>query len=146
LARVGGGLEMLTSPMGRVAGTAFGVAVYLTIGPLFATPRTATVSFEMGIAPFIGDGSAKLLGYTVVYFTVAILIALFPGRLIDNVGKVLTPALLLALAVLGGAAFFNPAGSADAFQEAYRQAPLSQGFIQGYLTMDALAALVFGVV
>lgn len=146
LARVGGGLDILTSPIGRAAGTAFGVAVYLTIGPLFATPRTATVSFEMGIAPFIGGGSAKLFGYTVVYFAVAILIALFPGRLIDNVGKVLTPALLLALAVLGGAAFFNPAGSADAFQEAYRQAPLSQGFIQGYLTMDALAALVFGVV
>ena len=146
LARVGGGLDMLTSPIGRVAGTAFGVAVYLTIGPLFATPRTATVSFEMGIAPFIGTGSAQLFGYTVVYFAVATLIALFPGRLIDSVGKVLTPVLLLALAVLGVAAFFNPAGSAGAFQEAYQQAPLSQGFIQGYLTMDALAALVFGVV
>src|SRR5690554_80856 len=146
LARVGGGLEMLTSPIGRIAGTAFGVAVYLTIGPLFATPRTATVSFEMGIATFIGDGSAQLFGYTVVYFAMAIVIALFPGRLIDNVGKLLTPALLLALTVLGVAAFFNPAGSADAFDEAYRQAPLSQGFVQGYLTMDALAALVFGVV
>ena len=146
LARVGGGLDMLTSPIGRVAGTAFGVAIYLTIGPLFATPRTATVSFEMGFAPFIGDGGVQLLGYTVVYFALAILIALFPGRLIDSVGKVLTPALLLALAVLGVAAFFNPAGSAGAFEEAYRQAPLSQGFIQGYLTMDALAALVFGVV
>ena len=146
LARVGGGLDMLTSPIGRVAGTAFGVAVYLTIGPLFATPRTATVSFEMGIATFIGDGGAQLFGYTVVYFALAILIALFPGRLIDSVGKVLTPALLLALVVLGLAAFFNPAGSADAFEQTYRQAPLSQGFIQGYLTMDALAALVFGVV
>jgi len=146
LARVGGGLDMLTSPIGRAAGTAFGVAIYLTIGPLFATPRTATVSFEMGIATFIGDGDAQLFGYTVVYFALAILIALFPGRLIDNVGKVLTPALLLALAVLGGAAFLNPAGSADVFDAAYRQAPLSQGFIQGYLTMDALAGLVFGVV
>lgn len=146
LARVGGGLEMLTSPIGRVAGTAFGVAIYLTIGPLFATPRTATVSFEMGLAPFIGDGRPQLFGYTVVYFALATLIALFPGRLIDSVGKVLTPALLLALVVLGVAAFFNPAGGAGTFEEVYRQAPLSQGFIQGYLTMDALAALVFGVV
>src|SRR5690606_29059697 len=146
LARVGGGLDMLTSPIGRVAGTMFGVVIYLTIGPLFATPRTATVSFEMGVAPFVGDGGIQLFVYSLVYFIVAILIALFPGRLIDSVGKILTPALLLALVVLGGAAVLNPAGSADAFDEAYRQAPLSQGFVQGYLTMDALAALVFGVV
>ena len=146
LARVGGGLDMLTSPVGRVAGTAFGVAIYLTIGPLFATPRTATVSFEMGFAPFIGDGSAQLFGYTVVYFALATLIALFPGRLIDSVGKVLTPALLAALVVLGIAALVKPAGGADMLSEAYASAPLSQGFVQGYLTMDALAALVFGVV
>ncbi len=146
LARVGGGLDMLTSPIGRVAGTAFGVAVYLTIGPLFATPRTATVSFEMGFAPFIGDGRAQLFGYTVVYFALATLIALFPGRLIDSVGKVLTPALLLALVVLGIAAIVKPAGGAGVFDAAYQAAPLSQGFVQGYLTMDALAALVFGVV
>ena len=146
LARVGGGLDMLTSPVGRVAGTAFGVAIYLTIGPLFATPRTATVSFEMGFAPFIGDGSAQLFGYTVVYFALATLIALFPGRLIDSVGKVLTPALLAALVVLGIAALVKPAGGAGMLSEAYASAPLSQGFVQGYLTMDALAALVFGVV
>ena len=146
LARVGGGLDMLTSPVGRVAGTAFGVAIYLTIGPLFATPRTATVSFEMGFAPFIGDGSAQLFGYTVVYFALATLIALFPGRLIDSVGKVLTPALLAALVVLGIAALVKPAGGAGMLSEAYASAPLSQGFVQGYLTMDALAALVFGIV
>ena len=146
LARVGGGLDMLTSPIGRVAGTAFGVAIYLTIGPLFATPRTATVSFEMGFAPFIGEGRAQLFGYTVVYFALATVIALFPGRLIDSVGKVLTPALLTALVVLGLAALVKPAGGAGMLSEAYASAPLSQGFVQGYLTMDALAALVFGVV
>lgn len=146
LARVGGGMVALTSPIGKVAGTILGVAVYLAIGPLFATPRTATVSFEIGIAPFIGDGSGALFGYSVVYFGLAILIALFPGRLIDNVGKVLTPALLAALAVLGAAAFFNPAGGAGVLTAAYESAPLSQGFVQGYLTMDALGALVFGIV
>src|SRR5690606_11217469 len=83
LARVGGGMDMLTSPIGRAAGTALGVAVYLAIGPLFATPRTATVSFEIGVAPFIGDSGGALFGYSVVYFGLAILIALFPGRLID---------------------------------------------------------------
>jgi hypothetical protein len=51
LARVGGGLQTMTSPIGKVAGLLLGAAIYLTIGPLFATPRTATVSFEMGWRP-----------------------------------------------------------------------------------------------
>lgn len=51
LARVGGGMDRLTAPLGRGAGTLLAVAVYLAIGPLFATPRTAVVSFEMGVAP-----------------------------------------------------------------------------------------------
>lgn len=146
LARVGGTLDQMTAPIGRSAGTVLAVVVYLTIGPLFATPRTATVSFEMGVAPFLGDGAGALAGYSVAYFAVAIVIALFPGRLLDTVGKVLTPALLLALAVLGMAAVLLPAGPAGVVDAAYQAAPLSQGFVQGYHTMDALGALVFGIV
>lgn len=37
LARVGGGIGRLTQPIGRRAGVAFAIAVYLAIGPLFAT-------------------------------------------------------------------------------------------------------------
>src|SRR5690606_11202685 len=40
LARVGGGMDALTSPLGRVAGTLLGIIVYVAIGPAFATPRT----------------------------------------------------------------------------------------------------------
>src|SRR5690606_15153164 len=58
LARVGGGMSALTAPIGKGAGTLLGVLVYLTIGPLFATPRTANVSFELGFVPFIGAGGA----------------------------------------------------------------------------------------
>src|SRR5690606_35226612 len=68
LARVGGGMNALTSPVGKGAGILLGVLVYLTIGPLFATPRTATVSFEVGFAPFVGSGSMARGLYTVAYF------------------------------------------------------------------------------
>ena len=60
LARVGGGLDKLTAPLGRRAGLLFAVVVYLAIGPLFATPRTAVVAFEMGMAPFSGDSPLAL--------------------------------------------------------------------------------------
>src|SRR5690606_28408315 len=101
LARVGGGLSALTSPIGKGAGVLLGVLVYLTIGPLFATPRTATVSFEVGFMPFLGDSHVALAAYSIAYFLAVMLISLFPGRLIDTVGKVITPALIVALIVLG---------------------------------------------
>ncbi len=146
LARVDGGMDVLTSPIGKGAGIVLGVLVYLTIGPLFATPRTATVSFEVGFVPFTGDSNLTLGAYSVVYFGIVMLIALFPGRLIDTVGKIITPVLIAALIVLGAAAVLMPAGIIGAPDGLYVDAPLSQGFVQGYQTMDALGALVFGIV
>lgn len=146
LARVGGGIAGLTAPLGSVAGTLLAVAVYLAIGPLFATPRTAVVSFEMGVAPFTGNGPLPLLIYTVLFFAAALFLVLNPGQLVDHVGKFITPVLLAALVVLGGAAVFAPAGEVGPTAESYRNGPLLKGFLEGYLTMDTLGALVFGIV
>ncbi|MBS7691394.1 branched-chain amino acid transport system II carrier protein [Pseudomonas lalucatii] len=146
LARVGGGMALLTAPLGRRAGVLFAVAVYLAIGPLFATPRTAVVSFEMGVAPFTGNSGTPLLVYSLAYFAAVLFLSLNPGRLVDRIGKFITPVLLAGLLVLGGAALFAPAGEIGDAAEAYRSAPFVQGFLQGYLTMDTLGALVFGIV
>ncbi len=146
LARVGGGMDRLTAPLGRVAGTLLAIAVYLAIGPLFATPRTAVVSFEMGIAPFTGNTAAPLLVYTALFFSAVLFLVLNPGRLVDSVGKIITPVLLAALLVLGGAALFLPAGEIGSAAESYRASPMIKGFLEGYLTMDTLGALVFGIV
>ena len=139
LARVGGGMDRLTSPLGKVAGLLLAIAVYLAIGPLFATPRTAVVSFEMGVAPFTGDNPTALALYSLVYFAFALFHALNPGRLVDSIGKFITPVLLSALLVLGGAALFAPAGDIGASNSAYAKAPFVEGFLQRYLTMDTLA-------
>ncbi|TWI53498.1 LIVCS family branched-chain amino acid:cation transporter [Pseudomonas duriflava] len=146
LARVGGGMDIMTAPLGRVAGTLFAIAVYLAIGPMFATPRTAVVSFEMGIAPFLGDSQSALLIYTILYFVVVTLLSLNPGRLVDRVGKFITPVLILALLTLGVTALIKPAGPIGSATGRYLEAPLAEGFLQGYLTMDTLGALVFGIV
>jgi len=54
LAKAGGEMSNITTPVGRVAGSVLIVACYLFIGPLFASPRTATVSFELGMAAYTG--------------------------------------------------------------------------------------------
>src|SRR3546814_9446154 len=67
---------------------------------------------------------------------------LYPGRLLDTVGRFLAPLKIIALAVLGIAAFALPAGDIGVATPQYEAAPFSQGFINGYLTMDTLGALV----
>ncbi|WP_263264352.1 branched-chain amino acid transport system II carrier protein [Pseudomonas sp. RIT-PI-S] len=146
LAKVGGSIDALSSPLGRFAGVLLAVVCYLAVGPLFATPRTATVSFTVGLAPLTGDGPVPLMIYSLVYFTVVALVSLYPGRLLDTVGRFLAPLKILALAALGIAAFMLPAGPIGEATAEYQASPFSLGFINGYLTMDTLGALVFGIV
>lgn len=146
LAKVGGGIDSLSTPVGRGAGILLATVCYLAVGPLFATPRTATVSFEVGIAPLTGDGALPLLIYSLVYFALVILVSLYPGKLLDTVGNFLAPLKIIALVVLAVAAILWPAGDISTATEAYQKAAFSNGFVNGYLTMDTLGAMVFGIV
>ena len=147
LAKVGGGIEALSTPVGKYAGLLLAVVAYLSVGPLFATPRTATVSYKIGIAPLVGgESDISLLIYSVIYFACVIGISLYPGKLLDSVGHVLAPVKMLALAILGVAAVMWPAGDAIMATPEYKEMAFSNGFINGYLTMDTLGAMVFGIV
>ena len=146
LAKVGGGMDALSSPIGKVAGGLLAAVAYLAVGPLFATPRTATVSFEVGLAPLTGESPLALFLYSSVYFLIVFFVSLYPGRLLDTVGRFLAPLKIIALAILGIAAVALPAGDIGVATPEYVAAPFSQGFINGYLTMDTLGALVFGIV
>ncbi|WNW10792.1 branched-chain amino acid transport system II carrier protein [Pseudomonas sp. DTU_2021_1001937_2_SI_NGA_ILE_001] len=146
LARVGGAMDSLSTPIGRVAGLILATVCYLAVGPFFATPRTATVSFEVGVAPLTGDTPLALFLYSLVYFLIVLVVSLYPGRLLDTVGRFLGPLKIIALGVLGVAAFVMPAGDIGAALPAYSNGAFSKGFTEGYLTMDTLGALVFGIV
>ncbi|MBS9424274.1 branched-chain amino acid transport system II carrier protein [Photorhabdus caribbeanensis] len=146
LAKVGGGIEELSSPIGKVAGLLLATVCYLAVGPLFAIPRTATVSFEVGIAPLTSTGELPLFIYSLIYFVLVMAVSLYPGRLLDTVGHVLAPIKMLALGILGVAALLWPAGNSIPAIDVYQKIPFSSGFVNGYLTMDTLAAMVFGIV
>ena len=147
VARAGGGLSRLIQPLGPGAGFLISALIYLAIGPFFAMPRTALVSFEMALAPLCGDTSVARLIYGACYFALVFWFGLHRGRLIDTVGRWMTPILLLGLLVLGLAAWFIPAGSVStAVNAPYQEHPFMRGIVEGYLTMDLLGALVFGVV
>ena len=122
------------------------VILYLSIGPLFALPRTGAVSFEIGIRPFLTDSTLMLgqLAYTGAFFGLSYYLALNPNKLIDRVGKMLTPALLIVLAILFVKAFVSPLGDILMPTGSYVDAPYAQGFQDGYQTMDLLASIAIG--
>lgn len=146
LSRMQGSIEFISSPLGRFASLLLTIVCYLSVGPLFATPRTATVSYEIGFAPYFGTSSSSLLIYSVIYFAFVAAVSLYPNKLLDTVGHVLAPLKIVALAILGIAAFAIPTGYISPPINHYVNSPVSEGFVSGYLTMDTLGALVFGIV
>lgn len=128
----------------------FTTALYLTIGPFFAIPRTSTVAFEVGIAPNISEDEIKLFLFifSLIFFLAVLAFALKPGKVMDNIGKILTPTFLILLSVLVIFAIIKPMGDLAKNQptKIYQKNPLFTGILDGYNTMDALASLAFAII
>ncbi len=145
-----GGLHILASRVHPRFAFAFTVLIYLSIGPFLGIPRAASLAFEMGISPFLsgaaGESSLLLFIYTIVYFGIAYWLCMSPSKLVDRFGKILTPILLVLIASIFVFSLFKPIGEFVAPIGDYAQFPLLKGFLEGYMTMDAIAALNFGIV
>ncbi|WP_110114124.1 branched-chain amino acid transport system II carrier protein [Bacillus sp. CGMCC 1.16541] len=131
-------------------GILFTIILYLAIGPFFGIPRTGTVAFEIGLTPFLSSDinptGIPLLLYTIVFFGVTLWLALNPTKIVDRIGKILTPLLLAVLSLLVIKSLLTPMGDFQSPEQKYLDSPFTKGFIDGYLTMDTIAALVFGIV
>ncbi len=143
-----GGVSGLADRVHPWFSRAFTVALYLTIGPLFAIPRTATVPFVVGIEPLVAGGQTSLWlgGFSLVFFSLVCWFSLKPARILDVIGKWLTPIFLAFLFILVIASVVKPMGAFGAPQGEYAAGAFTAGFREGYNTMDALASLAFGIV
>ena len=147
------GLQTLSSKVGKGYGIFFTCLLYLTIGPLFAIPRCATVSFTTGVAPMLLDPSKEwlaLLIFSAIFFAFVLFFSLRPGKITVWIGKIINPVFLLFLAVLVIAALLKPGASisdvAPTEPYATKTSAFFSSFIEGYGTMDAIAGLAFGIV
>ena len=143
------GLEKLARKVNPKFAMVFTILIYLSIGPGLGIPRAASVPFEMAISPYLPEGasfSTFMLLYSLVFFLVAGWLALTPNKLVSRIGKVLTPSLLLLLTALFFCFLFNGDTGVAPAQPVYAEGALMQGFLEGYNTMDAIAALNFGLV
>ena len=145
-----GGLDALGDRVHPLFSKVFTIVAYLAIGPCLAIPRTASTSFEMAVPPFVGpDAPLALLQlvYSLVFFALALAVALRPEKLTDRLGKIMCPILLVLILVTFIGTLIDPLEGYGAPQsELYAAAPVARGFLDGYQTMDTIAALVFGII
>lgn len=147
VAITGKDVQELAARGGKIFGLAFPVAVYLALGAAYALPRTAVVSYSSAVTPVTGfDGPVSSAIFAVIFFSIALALAFDPTGIVDRLGKYLTPALLVLLTVLIVLSVTGLKGEPPAASGDYADNPLAAGLIEGYMTMDSLAAMAFGIV
>ena len=141
-------VEELASRVHPIYGLLYTISLYLSIGPMFATPRTGTVAYEIAIKPFTEGLSMNMEPiFLALFFGVSLWLSISPQKLVNRIGNILTPALLLVILLLIVKSFITPLGGYAVPQPTYGDASKAvlQGFLDGYNTMDALASVVFAI-
>lgn len=123
-------------------------AIYLTIAPFFAIPRTGAVAYEMAIVPFLDAPSwTNLLIFTVIYYGISLWLSISPNKLVDRIGSLLTPVLLVTVLALIVMSFVKLGGNpASIATDDYQGKAFFVGFLEGYNTMDMIASVAFSTV
>ncbi len=141
LLRVGSS-EAVTLRLGKIPAELLMCAIILCIGPMVAIPRTSATTFEMAITPNIPGVSPVL--FSVLFFALILALCIKESAVVDIVGKVLTPLLLVGLFAIIIKGIVTPLGEIAALPQIANAAVT--GIKAGYQTMDALAALPFGII
>lgn len=117
----------------------------LCIGPLIAIPRTAATTFDIALRPLLGSPAPwTSWAFGAVYFGIVALLCIRPGKVVDIIGKLLSPVMFVLLLVLIGIGIARPLG--EIVPTVPLSAALSSGLRAGYQTMDMLGAVLLGVI
>lgn len=122
------------------AGTKFGISleviIMLCLGPILIIPRTGATTFEMSVAPLFN--SVNPIIFSALFFALTFILTIKPNKVVDILGKFLTPVLLIALAILIVKGLVSPLGELSTTIDSEHL--FSTGLTQGYQTMDALGS------
>ena len=141
-AKCKGQISNILGRAGKNIAIILGSAIMICLGPLLAIPRTAATTFEMGVAPIVSGFSPIL--FSIIFFVVVLVLTIKPSKVVDIIGQFLTPALLVALAVLIIKGIMSPLGEISTTP--IIENVFSNGVSQGYQTMDALGAVALSTV
>ena len=133
-----GSFEGITNKIGPKFTLILTTVLFIAIGPLLAIPRTAATTFEISILPLLPTWSPIIV--MAVYFLINLFFVLRRSSIIDTLGKFLTPALIVILTIVIVKGIIDPIGE---MVPTGATNILSTSLLEGYQTMDALAALLF---
>lgn len=135
---VGGPRRAFEDALGKTGGAILGTAAILCLCVLFAMPRTAATTFELSVAPYLGDAApGYLVPFSIVFFVIVYLLACRKSRVVDIIGKFFTPTLVIGVVVLIVAGIAQPIGP---IEPPLTSTVFQEGVRAGYQTMDVLGA------
>lgn len=138
VSRAGGTIDHFAGRVSPIFAKILGVVVILAIGPLLAIPRTGATTYEMGVKPIFPGASPLFV--SIIYFSITLFFVLNPSAVIDKIGKILTPFLIVILSLIILKGIVSPIGP---LQDTGIENSFSRGFTEGYQTMDTLVSIAF---
>ncbi|MBF5026520.1 branched-chain amino acid transport system II carrier protein [Planobacterium oryzisoli] len=114
--------------------------IMLCIGPLVAIPRTGATTYEVGIQPLLPGMNSVL--FSIIFFSLVFLLTVSKSKIVDLIGNILTPFLLVSLGLLVLVGVFN-AENASLKSDLTPVTSFVYAFHEGYQTLDVLASVVF---
>lgn len=135
-AKFGGDVDALANKVGKNFAKVLGTLSMLAIGPLLAIPRTAATTYEITIIPILGNNISPIIT-SIVFFSITLFFVLNESSMLDRIGKILTPVLLIMVFLIIVKAIITPIGS---YQISDEPNLFLRGFNEGYQTMDALGS------
>ena len=137
---VGNGIKDFANKVSPTFSKIFAIISILAIGPMLAIPRTGATAYEI---TFLHNGMNNTIYkyiYLICYFGIVILFSLRASKVIERVGKILTPILLLLLflIIVKGIFFSGLSIKPDIYPHAFKK-----GFLEGYQTMDTIASIAY---
>ena len=136
----GNGIKDFANRVSPTFSKIFAIISILAIGPMLAIPRTGATAYEI---TFLHNGMNNTIYkyiYLICYFGIVILFSLRASKVIERVGKILTPILLLLLflIIVKGIFFSGLSIKPDIYPYAFKK-----GFLEGYQTMDTIASIAY---
>ncbi|CAK7014596.1 MAG: Branched-chain amino acid transport system 2 carrier protein [Peptostreptococcus russellii] len=138
-----GHIMELFGRIGRIPALILSFVDIMCVGPLVIIPRTGATTYEMGITPLFGD-NVPLLLVVVIFFVLTYLLTVRPSKVIDIVGQVLTPFLIIALSIIIIKGIISPLGQPIA--QPMIENVFKKGISDGYQTMDCFVSIAVGSV
>lgn len=137
----GGSINAMERSVGRLPGFLLNTAAILCTGLLIAPPRTAATTYEMAVVPL--TDAIGLFPFSVLFFAVVFVLTIRPAKIVDIVGKFLTPVLIAGIFVLIAAGIVHPVGEIG---PAISEHIARDGIVAGYQAMDIISVAGFVIV